>query len=109
MAMGCWPSRSERPGIPVERGSPRPRESSRPVVAHAGHCTAATDERGLAAAVRPDQPIAIPAAELHGRIREKALAPELHGDTGGDDHLGSGNKKSWPRPAWIGTNCEGRL
>ncbi len=44
-------------------------------------------ESGLAAAVRPDQPIAIPSAELHGDVREKGLGPELHGDAGGDDHL----------------------
>jgi hypothetical protein len=44
-------------------------------------------ESGFAAAVRPDQPIAIPAAELHGDVREQGLGPELHGDTGGDDHF----------------------
>jgi len=34
-----------------------------------------------------DQPIAIPAAELHGDIREQGLGPELHGNAGGDDYL----------------------
>jgi len=48
-------------------------------------------ERRLAAAVRPDQTITIPAAELHGDIRKKGLGPELHGDAGGDDHGGSRN------------------
>jgi hypothetical protein len=27
-------------------------------------------------------------------VREKGLGPELHGDAGGDDHLGSRNKKA---------------
>ncbi len=35
-------------------------------------------ERGLAAAVRPDQPTAISATELHGHIRKKGLGPFPH-------------------------------
>src|SRR5437016_3561355 len=66
-------------------------------------------ESGLAAAVRPDQPIAIPAAELHGNIRKKGLGPELHGDTGGDDHVVSRNKKAGRGQLWVGTNCEDGL
>ena len=48
-------------------------------------------ERGFSAAIRADQAVAIPAAELHGDIRKKGLGPELHGDVGGDDHEGSRN------------------
>jgi len=35
----------------------------------------------------PDQAITVPAAELHGDVREQGVGPELHGDAGGDDHL----------------------
>ena len=40
-------------------------------------------ERGLAAAVRADQAVAIALTELDGNVFEERLGAELHGDVGG--------------------------
>ena len=43
-------------------------------------------QRGLAAAVGPDQAIAVALAERDGDIFKQGLRPELHGDIGGRNH-----------------------
>ena len=57
-------------------------------VARGGLELAAEDlhERGLPAAVRPDQAVAVPLPELHGDVLEQGLGPELDGQIGGGDH-----------------------
>lgn len=52
------------------------------------------NERRLTSAVRPDQPLAVRAPELHGDVRKQELGLEPHGDAGDDDHWDSGNKKA---------------
>ena len=44
-------------------------------------------QRRLAAAVRADQAVTIPVAELDADVLEQGLRPELHGDVGGGQHL----------------------
>ncbi len=56
-------------------------------VARSGGQIAAQDlhECGLTAAVGPDQPVAVAAAELGGDVLKQRLGAELHGDIGGRD------------------------
>src|SRR6266853_350931 len=63
-------------------------------------------ERRFAAAVRTDQPITIPAAELHGHVRKKRAGHELHGDAGGDDHGEILETKKLAKASLDGSNCE---
>jgi hypothetical protein len=61
-------------------------------LACAGFEFAAQDlhKRGLAATVRPDQPIAVAAAKLEGNILEEWLGFKLNGEVGCNEHDVSG-------------------